>query len=97
MTESDVREALRAVIDPEIGVNVVDLGLVYGVAVEGNQVRVTMTMTSPACPLAEYLKVDAEMAVRSRVAGVQSVHIALVWDPPWTPELMSDEARRLLQ
>lgn len=97
MTESDVREALRAVIDPEIGVNVVDLGLVYGVAVEGDQVRVTMTMTSPACPLAEYMKADAEAAVRSRVAGVQSVQIALVWNPPWTPDLMSDEARRLLQ
>jgi metal-sulfur cluster biosynthetic enzyme len=97
MTASDVREALRTVIDPEIGVNVVDLGLVYGVAVEDDQVRVTMTMTSPACPLAEYLKVDVERAVRSRVAGAQTVQIALVWDPPWTPELMSDEARRLLQ
>ena len=97
MTATDVREALRAVIDPEIGVNIVDLGLVYGVSIDDARVRVTMTMTSPACPVAEYLKVDAQAAVRARVAGVEVVEIAIVWEPPWTPDRMSDEARRQLQ
>ena len=97
MTATDVREALRAVIDPEIGINIVDLGLVYGVSIGDARVRVTMTMTSPAYPLAEYLKVDAQAAVRARVAGVEVVEIAIVWEPPWTPDRMSDEARRQLQ
>ena len=96
ITDSAVRDALREVIDPELGINIVDLGLVYGIGIDGARVRVDMTMTSPACPLGEYLKELVEDAVTSRVPGVDSVEIAIVWEPPWTPDLMSDDARRQL-
>jgi metal-sulfur cluster biosynthetic enzyme len=95
-TETDIREALRHVIDPEIGVNVVDLGLVYRIEVAGARVRITMTMTSPACPLADYLKDLAMSAIRRHVRDVLDVDIDLVSKPPWSPDMMSDEARRQL-
>lgn len=91
-----VREALRAVIDPELGINIVDLGLVYGIDTSGGEVRVAMTMTAPACPLGEALATEAEAAIRARLPGHRSVSIDLVWDPPWQPAMMSDEARRRL-
>ena len=91
-----VRNALREVIDPELGVNIVDLGLVYGVDVDGARVRVTMTMTSPACPLGDHLKDLVGSSIRARVPDVEDVEVELVWDPPWIPELMSEEARRQL-
>jgi metal-sulfur cluster biosynthetic enzyme len=95
-TETDIREALRHVVDPEIGVNIVDLGLVYGIEVEGARARVAMTMTSPACPLAEYLKDLVASAIRQHVGDVVDVDVHLEWEPPWDPEMMSDEARRQL-
>ena len=95
-TEPEVREALRGVIDPELGVNVVDLGLVYGVAVDADSVRVEMTMTSPACPLGDYLRDLVDATVRGHVPGVKRVEVELVWSPEWTPERMSDAARRQL-
>jgi metal-sulfur cluster biosynthetic enzyme len=95
-TDADVREALRTVIDPELGVNIVDLGLVYRIDVDGPRVRVEMTMTSPACPMADFLKELVDTAVRGAVPGVQNVDVAIVWEPPWDPDLMSDEARRQL-
>jgi metal-sulfur cluster biosynthetic enzyme len=96
MTETDVREALRAVIDPELGVNIVDLGLVYGIDLDADAVNVRMTMTSPACPLGDYLKELVDASVRGRVPGVRAVSVELVWSPEWTPDMMSDEARRQL-
>ena len=95
-TDTDIREALRHVIDPEIGVNIVDLGLVYRIAVEGARARVAMTMTSPACPLADYLKDLVASAIRQYVPDVVDVDIHLEWEPPWDPDMMSDEARRQL-
>ena len=95
-TEADIREALRQVLDPEIGVNIVDLGLVYRIEVDGAHVRVAMTMTSPACPLADYLKDLVTSAIRDRVTDVADVDIVVDWEPPWDPEMMSDEARRQL-
>jgi metal-sulfur cluster biosynthetic enzyme len=92
-TEPDIREALRQVIDPEIGVNIVDLGLVYRIDVEGARVRIAMTMTSPACPLADYLKDLVTSAIRDRVPDVTDVDIVLEWEPPWNPDMMSDDAR----
>jgi metal-sulfur cluster biosynthetic enzyme len=97
MTESDVREALREVIDPEIGVNIVDLGLVYGVAVEGGTARITMTMTSPACPLREYLQDLVETTVASRVPEARRVLVDIVSEPPWSEAMMTDAARRQLR
>jgi metal-sulfur cluster biosynthetic enzyme len=97
MTESDVRAALYDVIDPELGVNIVDLGLIYRVEVDDHSVRITMTMTSPACPLRDYLQDLVESAVTSRVADAQTVVVEIVTEPPWTEDLMSDAARRQLQ
>lgn len=94
MTADDVREALRSVIDPEIGTNVVDLGLVYGVDVRDDTVRVALTMTSSACPLGESIAAEAETAIRTRVPGARSVTVELVWNPPWEPSMMSATAKQ---
>ena len=96
MTEAEVREALRTVTDPELGVNIVDLGLVYGIAVAGTAVTITMTMTSPACPLRDYIQSLVEEAVFARVDGVTDVIVDIVSEPPWSEEMMSDAAREQL-
>src|SRR5512147_2133847 len=97
MTTADqIREALRHVIDPELGINVVDLGLVYGIDVKDDGIRVTMTMTTRACPLGESLAEQAEATIWQNVQGVRSVSVDLVWDPPWQPSMMSDAARKRL-
>jgi metal-sulfur cluster biosynthetic enzyme len=91
-----VRAALRQVVDPEVGINIMDLGLVYEIALDGDRVTIAVTMTSPACPLAEYLKDEIARTVQERASGVGHVTVALVWDPPWTPERTSAAARRQL-
>jgi metal-sulfur cluster biosynthetic enzyme len=96
MTESEIRDALRTVIDPEIGVNIVDLGLVYGIEIADGEVRVIMTMTTPACPLGDYLADLVESGIRQRFPRVKHVTVDLVWNPPWDPAMMSDAARRQL-
>ncbi|MCC7415572.1 MAG: metal-sulfur cluster assembly factor [Acidobacteria bacterium] len=96
ITEDAVREALREVIDPELGINIVDLGLVYGIEIDGARVCVNMTMTSPACPLGGYLKDLVDSTLKWRVGGVEEVDINLVWDPPWDPDRMSEAATRQL-
>jgi len=73
--------------------SIVDLGLVYGVEVSPTRIHVRMTMTSPACPVAPYIVEEAIAAIRAAAAGVPDVDIELVWDPPWTPERMSESAR----
>ena len=95
-TDGQVREALRLVIDPEIGVNIVDLGLVYRVDVTDGNVHVDLTMTTPACPLSEYVTTQAEATIWQQVPGVRAVDVQLVWEPEWHPDMMSDEARRQL-
>ena len=91
--EDTVREALRGVIDPEAGMNIVELGLVYGVDVSDAGVQVQMTMTSAACPMAEMIVDDARAAVQAVLPATVLIEVELVWDPPWTPERMSDFAR----
>ena len=86
-------EALREVIDPELGINVVDLGLIYNAELEKGHARVAMTLTTPACPLAPEVQAAAEAAIWRRVAGVESVDVRLVWSPPWRPAMMSDDAK----
>lgn len=93
MSEEDVRAALKSVEDPEAGMNIVDLGLVYAIAVEPGRVRVEMTMTSPACPVAPYLVDEASAAIRDVVPADTDVAVELVWEPPWTPDRMNDEAK----
>ncbi|HET7558441.1 MAG TPA: metal-sulfur cluster assembly factor [Limnochordia bacterium] len=93
--EEQVREALRSVIDPELGQNVVDLGLIYGIDVVGDHVNIVMTLTTPGCPASGYL----ERGVMERawsVKGVGGVDVELTWMPRWSPEMMSDEAKRRL-
>ena len=94
MDEEDIKQALRTVEDPEAGMSVLDLGLVYGIEVEPGKVRVEMTMTSPACPAASYIVDEAAAAVRAAAPEGTDVDVQLVWDPPWTPERMSAEAQQ---
>jgi metal-sulfur cluster biosynthetic enzyme len=90
-----IREALRQVIDPELGYNIVDLGFVYDVSVEeGGVVRITMTTTTPGCPATGYLKKGAGESV-SAVPGVEFVEVKLTHEPRWTPEMMSPEAKAI--
>ena len=88
-----VREALRQVDDPEAGMNIVDLGLVYDVAVMPDSVQVEMTMTTAACPMAELLTARAHRAIAAIVPDGTTVEGRLVWDPPWTPDKMSGIAK----
>jgi metal-sulfur cluster biosynthetic enzyme len=94
--EDAVRAALREVIDPELGENLVDLGLIYGVTVEDTSIVVDLTLTTPGCPLHASLHAAAERAIRLMVPGVERVLINLVWEPRWTPERMSDAAKQRL-
>jgi metal-sulfur cluster biosynthetic enzyme len=93
MTEDDVKAALRTVEDPEAGMSVLDLGLVYGIAVAAGKVLVDMTMTSPTCPAADYLVDEAAAAIRAAAPADTVVEVRLVWEPPWTPERMSAGAQ----
>jgi len=91
----EVRAVLRnRVVDPELGINVVDLGLIYDVEVEENRIVVDMTLTTPACPLAALLPAQVEEVLRERFTGYD-VEVNLVWEPRWTPERMSKEAREM--
>ena len=88
-----VVDALKEIYDPEIPVNIYDLGLIYGVDVdEESDVTVTMTLTTPHCPVAETMPGEVELRAAS-VPGVRDAEVVLVWDPPWSPDKMSDEAR----
>ena len=88
----DCLDALRKVIDPEIGINIVDVGLIYRVDVSDTQVDVDYTLTSPGCPLAETIKLDIEKYV-GEVADKRKVNAQLIWSPPWNIDFMSEEAR----
>jgi FeS assembly SUF system protein len=88
-----VVDAISAVFDPEIPVNVYELGLIYDIVIDAEAVvHVVMTLTSPMCPSAQQLPADVQARVRA-VPGVQDVEVAIVWEPPWSTELMSDVAR----
>ncbi|MBW7457467.1 metal-sulfur cluster assembly factor [Paenibacillus sepulcri] len=91
--ESAIWTALEEVHDPEVGANIVDLGLVYGITLEENGlVRIRMTLTIPECPLADEIVKEVEEAAAS-VSGVSKVEVLLVWEPKWTPARMNDNAR----
>lgn len=83
--------ALRNVWDPELGLDVVSLGLVYDVRVDGDTIEIDMTLTTPGCPVSEQLPAEAEAAVRAAVPDAE-VRVQVVWDPPWTPERLSPVA-----
>lgn len=96
LTENDVRNALRSVVDPELGINVVDLGLVYGIRLDPDRITVKLTMTSQACPMAPMLVDEARHAIEARLPERVTATVELVWDPPWDPSRMSESARREL-
>lgn len=89
-------EALRVVVDPELGVNVVDLGLVYGARVEDGLATVELTMTSPACPMGDLIIADARDELLRRFPDLRHVEVELTFSPPWSPERMSNAAREQL-
>ena len=96
MIDSDaVRKALRQVKDPEIGLNIIDLGLVYDVEVEDGEVHIKMTLTSPGCPVGPQIMSDADQAARM-LDGVTGVEVELVWEPFWTPERIDPKVRAFL-
>lgn len=96
VANEDVIEVLRTVYDPEIPVNLVDLGLIYDVQVnEQNNVYVQMTLTFPGCGMGPHIAQQAEWAIQD-IEGVEDVEIELVFDPPWSPDLISEEARAQL-
>lgn len=95
MTREEVLEKLKSVIDPELGLNVVDLGLVYDVRIDGGTVSVDLTMTTPACPLGEQICDDARAQLLT-LSGVERADVNLVWEPAWSPERLTPEARLAL-
>ena len=92
LTKEKVLEALSNVYDPEIPIDIVNLGLVYDVEIDGDVVNLKMTMTSPGCPSAREIILESQTLV-SELDEVNEANVEVVWDPPWTPEKMSDEAR----
>ncbi|HEX6700196.1 MAG TPA: metal-sulfur cluster assembly factor [Gaiellaceae bacterium] len=94
-TKDDVVEALRQVEDPELGMDIVDLGLLYDVEVTGPKVKVTHTLTSMGCPVGPMIQEDIDRVARE-LPGVEDVDVELTFDPPWTPDKMSDDAKFIL-
>ena len=92
---SQVIEALGDVIDPELGVDLVNLGLVYGVTIIGKNVEATITLTTPGCPMHGTIEKEVLMTLE-RLPGVEFVDVKVVWDPPWSPALLTAEGRRKL-
>jgi metal-sulfur cluster biosynthetic enzyme len=95
-TRDDVIEALRTVEDPELGMDIVDLGLVYDVEVEATNIKVVHSLTSMGCPAGPMIQEDIVTTVRETFPDVENVDLELTWDPPWTPERMSDDAKFIL-
>ena len=93
VTETAVWETLRQVIDPELGCNIVDLGLVYSFTINEDQVSVLMTLTTPGCPMHETLKAGVRNALLG-LEGVEAAEVELVWDPPWHSSMMTEFGRR---
>lgn len=96
VSEQAVLDALATVPDPEVGVDIVNLGLIYRVEIQPERVHIDMTMTTPACPLHEQMQQDVEAAIMGRHPQVKTVEIELVWEPPWNPRMMTAAARQAL-
>ena len=94
-TQEEVVEALRQVEDPELGMDIVELGLFYGAEIEGPNVKINYTLTSMGCPAGAMIEEDIDRVVRE-IPGVDSVQPELTFDPPWTPDKMSDDAKFIL-
>jgi metal-sulfur cluster biosynthetic enzyme len=92
----DLLQALRELIDPEVGVNIIDLGLVYSAEIESGNVRIVMTMTTPACPMHSYLTEEVRRAIFRQFEEVENVNVEIAWDPPWSSQMISEEGKRQL-
>lgn len=96
MTEDQILDTLRSVIDPEVGINIVDMGLVYTVEIKPEEVYIQITMTSPTCPLHGVITRNMDKVLRNTYPGLGAMTIELVWEPPWTPDRMSSDAKKQL-
>ncbi|HSN75405.1 MAG TPA: metal-sulfur cluster assembly factor [Anaerolineae bacterium] len=97
ITDNDVRERIRAgVIDPEIGLNIVDLGLIYGVEVDEDTIDIDMTLTSPGCPAGPQIIYDVKQTVKRAFPEANQISVNIVWQPFWSPEMMSEWAKEEL-
>ena len=94
-SKEEVVEALRQVEDPELGMDIVELGLFYDAEVVGSTVKVTYTLTSMGCPVGPMIQEDIHRVVRE-LDGIEDIDVELTWDPPWSPERMSDDAKFIL-
>lgn len=94
LQEDVVRENLRTVVDPELGVNIVDLGLIYGIEINDSDVVIKMTLTSPACPLGAVIQAQAHSALK-KLPWIKEIKVELVWSPPWNPRTMASEDARM--
>ncbi|MBU7044722.1 MAG: metal-sulfur cluster assembly factor [Theionarchaea archaeon] len=95
VTKDDVMSVLKQCYDPEIPVNVVDLGLIYGVDIDGDTVNIEMTLTAPGCPMHSLIARDVKQKVET-LDEVNQANVQVVWDPPWTPDRLSEEAKKIL-
>lgn len=95
VSKEEVLEALKTVSDPEIGVDIVNLGLIYELYIDDGVVNIKMTMTAPACPVTDWILTEAQRRIEE-IPGVKEANIELVWDPPWSLDMISDEARKML-
>ena len=95
VSKEEVKEALKNVTDPEIGMNIVDLGLLYFIEIEDGNVKIEMTMTSPMCPATQEIMDNAKNFVE-KLDKVKKVEIQLIWDPPWDPDKMTEEGKAQL-
>ena len=94
-TSKEIREILKKVIDPEVGIDVVSLGFIYDIKVKGNDIKITMTLSSPGCPLASYILSNIEEQITTKLKNYK-VDIDLTFDPPWTPDKMAKWAKEQL-
>jgi metal-sulfur cluster biosynthetic enzyme len=94
ISEEKVFETLKSVYDPELPVNIVDLGLIYDVQISGRNVQVKMSLTTPGCGMGAVIAKQAENAIKT--LGAKNVMVQIIWDPPWNPDMMSDEAKQKL-
>ncbi|MBS1663022.1 MAG: DUF59 domain-containing protein [Bacteroidetes bacterium] len=92
LMRDNIEAALRTVFDPEIPVNIFDLGLVYEIKIDGGKIKITMTLTAPACPVAGDIVADVQQKVEA-LEGVVDCHVQLTFDPPWTKDMMTEEAK----
>jgi metal-sulfur cluster biosynthetic enzyme len=95
VTKEEILNALQSVSDPEIGMDIVNLGLVYEVQINGDKVYIKMTMTAPTCPVTPWILAEAQRVVEN-LEGVEAADVELVWEPPWNPSLMTDYAKEQL-